>query len=68
MKGVYFDLPAYTFRIKNGGEATNITIKGNIATYGDNVISYIVEYGNTAGVLTVGGKITASGQNSQIEK
>ncbi|WP_447951665.1 hypothetical protein [Chryseobacterium koreense] len=68
VKGVYFDLPAYALSIKNGGEATSITIKGDIATYGDNVISYIVEQGGNPGVLTVAGKITASGQNSQTEK
>lgn len=68
VKGVYVDLPAYALSIKNGGEATSITIKGNIATYGDNVISFIVEQGGNPGILTVAGKITASGQNSQIEK
>ncbi|MGN6299411.1 MAG: hypothetical protein ACTHM7_21640 [Ginsengibacter sp.] len=68
VKGVYFDLPAYALSIKNGGEAKSITIKGNVATYGDNVVSYIVEKGGNPGVLTVGGQITASGQNSQIEK
>lgn len=41
VKGVYVDLPAYALSIKNGGEATSITIKGNIATYGDNVISFM---------------------------
>lgn len=68
VKGVYVDLPAYALSIKNGGEATSITIKGNIATYGDNVISFIVEQGGNPGILTVAGKITASGQNSQIQK
>lgn len=68
VKGVYVDLPAYALSIKNGGEATSITIKGNIATYGDNVISFIVEQVGNPGILTVAGKITASGQNSQIEK
>lgn len=68
VKGVYIDLPAYALSIKNGGEATSITIKGNIATYGDHVTSYIVEKGGNPGVATVEGKITASGQNSQIEK
>lgn len=68
VKGVYFDLPAYALSIKNGGEATSITIKGNISTFGDNVISYIVEQGGNPGKLTVGGKISANGKNSQIEK
>lgn len=68
VKGVYFDLPAYALSIKSGGEAKSITINGNIATYGDNVISYIVEEGGNPGILTVGGKITAIGQNSQTEK
>lgn len=68
VKGVYVDLPAYALSIKNGGEAKSITIKGNVATYGDNVVSYIVEQGGEPGVFTVEGKITASGQNSQIEK
>lgn len=45
-----------------------ITVKGDIITYGDNVVSYIVEKGGNPGVLTVGGKITANGKNSQIEK
>lgn len=61
-------MPAYALSIKNGGEAKSITIKGNVATYGDNVISYIVEKGSNPGVLTVGGQITASGQNSQIHQ
>jgi hypothetical protein len=68
VKGVYFDLPAYALSIKDGGEAKSITVKGNVATYGDNVISYIVEQGGNPGTLTVKGKITASGQNAQIEK
>lgn len=68
VKGVYFDLPAYALSIKNGGSATSITIKGDVATYGDNVITYIVEQGGNPGILTVDGKITASGQHSQIEK
>lgn len=68
VKGVYFDLPAYALSIKDGGEATSITIKGNVTTYGDNVISYIVEKGGNPGALNIGGKIIANGQNSQIEK
>ena len=68
VKGVYFDLPAYALSIKNGGEAQSITIKGDIATYGDHVISYVVEQGGSPGVLTVDGKISAHGQNSQQEK
>lgn len=68
VKGVYFDLPAYGLSIKNGGEAKNITIKGNIATFGDNVISYVVEEGGNPGALTVEGEITARGKNSQIKK
>lgn len=68
VKGVYIDLPAYALSIKNGGEASSINIKGNLATYGDNVISYIVEQGGSPGVLNLEGKITASGQNSKIEK
>ncbi|WP_083997408.1 hypothetical protein [Chryseobacterium angstadtii] len=67
VKGIYLDLPAYALSIKNGGEARSITVKGNIATYGDNVTSYIVEQGGSPGVLTVKGKITASGQNSEPE-
>ncbi|RAJ76822.1 hypothetical protein CLV59_108343 [Chitinophaga dinghuensis] len=68
VKGVYVDLPAYALSIKDGGGATTITIKGDISTYGDNVTSYIVEQGGSPGVLTVEGKITASGKNSQIKK
>jgi hypothetical protein len=68
VKGVYVDLPAYALSIKNGGEAKCIIIKGNLATYGDNVVSYIVEKGGKPGILTVSGKIIASGKNSQIEK
>lgn len=68
VKGVYIDLPAYALSIKNGEEASSINIKGNLATYGDNVISYIVEQGGSPGVLNLEGKITASGQNSKIEK
>ncbi len=68
VKGVYFDLPAYALSIKDGGEAKSITIKGNIATYGDHVVSYIVEQGGNPGALNIEGKITASGQDSQIGK
>ncbi len=68
VKGVYYDLPAYALSIKDGGVAKSITIQGNITTYGDNVISYIVEQGGNPGTLTVGGKITANGQNSKVEQ
>lgn len=68
VKGVYFDLPAYALSIKNGGEAKNITIKGNVETNGNNVISYIQEKGGNPGTLNIGGKIIANGQNSREEK
>ena len=68
VKGVYFDLPAYALSIKNGGEAKSITIKGNIVTNGDNVISYIKEKGGNPGSLNIEGKIIAHGQNSQEKK
>ena len=68
VKGVYFDLPAYALSIKNGGEAKSITIKGNIVTNGDNVISYIKEKVGNPGSLNIEGKIIANGQNSQEKK
>lgn len=68
VKGVYFALPAYALSIKDGGEAKSITIKGNIETNGDNVISYIKEKGRNPGNLTINGKIIANGQNSQEKK
>ena len=68
VKGVYVDLPAYALSIKDGGEAKSITIKGNLVTHGDNVVSYIVEKGGNSGEFIVEGKISANGQNSQIEK
>ena len=68
VKGVYFDLPAYALSIKNGGEAKSITINGNVQTFGDNVISYIVEQGGNPGTLTIGGQISANGKNAQKEK
>lgn len=68
VKGVYFDLPAYALSIKNGGEAKSITIKGNVETNGDNVISYIIEKGGNSGNLNIEGKMIANGQNSQKQK
>jgi hypothetical protein len=68
VKGVYVDLPAYALSIKNGGEAKSIVIKGDVATHGDNVVSYIVEQGGNPGKLAIGGQIIANGKNSQIEK
>lgn len=68
VKGVYFDLPAYALSIKNGGEAKSITIKGDMVTNGDNVISYIKEKGGNPGNLTIKGKIIANGQNSKEKK
>lgn len=68
VKGVYVKLPAYGLSIKDGGEAANISIKGNIETYGDNVVSYIVEKGGIVGMFNIGGKIIAEGKNAQIEK
>ncbi|WP_447642594.1 MULTISPECIES: hypothetical protein [Chitinophagaceae] len=68
VKGEYFELPAYGLSIKDGGEAESITIGGNIETYGDNVVSYVVEKGGKVDNLSVGGKILAEGKNSQVEK
>lgn len=68
VKGVYFDLPAYALSIKNGGEAKSITIKGNVETDGDNVISYIIEKGGNSGNLNIEGKMIGNGQNSQKQK
>ncbi len=68
VKGVYVDLPAYALSIKNGGEAKSITIKGNVETYGDNVISYIKEEGGSSGNLNIEGEIIANGQNSREKK
>ena len=68
VKGVYVKLPAYGLSIKDGGEAASISIKGNIETYGDNVVSYIVEKGGKVDKLTIGGKILAEGKRSLVEK
>jgi hypothetical protein len=68
VKGVYIDLPAYALSIKNGGEAKSITIKGNIVTHGDHVISYVVENGGNQGVLNLEGEIVAKGKESIKKK
>lgn len=68
VKGVYVKLPACGLSIKDGGEVATISTNGNIETYGDNVVSYIVEKGGIVGALNIGGEITAEGKNSHIEK
>ncbi|UKB78341.1 hypothetical protein [Chryseobacterium sp. MEBOG07] len=67
VKGENVELPAYALSIKNGGEADRISINGNIKTFGENVVSYIVEKGGIVGRLNVGGAITATGKNSKNE-
>lgn len=67
VKGVYVDLPAYAFSIKNGGSAKNITIKGNLQTFGDEVTTYIVEEGGNPGELQIEGKLIAKGKNSKTK-
>lgn len=68
VKGVYVDLPAYALSIKDGGEAQQIDIKGDLVTNGNDVITYIVEKGGNPGHLTIDGEIIATGKHSQKEK
>lgn len=68
VKGVYVDLPAYALSIKDGGEAQQIDIKGNLVTNGDDVITYMVEKGGNPGHLNIEGEIIANGKHSQKEK
>lgn len=68
VKGAYIDLPAYALSIKDGGEAKQIDIKGNIVTNGDDVISYIVEKGGNPGDLNIEGEIIANGKGSKKQK
>lgn len=67
MKGKYVDLPAYALNIKNAGTLENITIKGNVETYADNVTSYIKEQGAIVKNLDIKGKIKANGNNSKTQ-
>lgn len=68
VKGVYMDLPAYALSIKDGGEAHQIAIKGDLVTHGDEVITYIVEKGGNSRELKIDGEIKAEGKNSKKEK
>lgn len=67
VKGNYVDLPAYGLSIKDGGSAENIIIKGNIETYGDNVVSYAREKGGKVKKLEIKGEIKALGKNAKKE-
>ena len=60
-------MPAYALSIKNGGSAKNITIKGNLQTFGDEVTTYIVEEGGNPGELQIEGKLIAKGKNSKTK-
>lgn len=65
VKGVNMELPAYALSVKNGGNITYLTVKGDISTAGDEVITLQVESGGTIKHLDVMGQIKATGKNSQ---
>lgn len=60
VKGVNMQLPAVALSIKEGGEAANIKIGGNITTHGDGVncceVAGIVDQFTLNGTLTANGK------------
>jgi len=68
VEGVYVDLPAYALSIKEGGEAKQINIGGDLVTTGDDVTTYIIEEGGSPGELNIEGEIKATGDNSTEEK
>lgn len=67
VKGVNVQLPAYALSIKEGGYVENLNIQGNITTYGDNVVSYIVDKGEVKS-FDLAGSIKANGKDSIDKK
>lgn len=66
VKGVNIELPAYALSVKPGGEITNLTVIGDISTFGDEVATIQVENGGVIKQLNITGEIKATGKNSQL--
>ncbi|QZT38591.1 hypothetical protein K5X82_06775 [Halosquirtibacter xylanolyticus] len=64
VKGVILTLSADGLSIKEGGLVDEITVKGDIITHGDNVVSYSVNGGEVKNII-VNGKVIAEGDGSQ---
>lgn len=63
VKGKNVTLPAVALSIKEGGEVQEITINGNLITYGAKVASYEVNTG-VVHAFNLGGEIITKGQDS----
>jgi hypothetical protein len=64
VKGVNVELPAIALSVKEGGEVNEITINGNVQTFGPGVISYSVD-GGLVHKINVTGDIVAHGTGSE---
>ena len=68
VKGKNVELPADALSVKEGGNAEEITIGGNMETHGDDVVTYRLEEGGSVGNLKVNGEIIALGKRSEKTK
>lgn len=64
VKGVLTELAADAISIKTGGKVKNLTVHGDLVTYGDNVTNYALEGGEVV-KFHVDGEIIVKGKNSQ---
>ncbi|MBA9028379.1 hypothetical protein [Peribacillus huizhouensis] len=67
VKGVLTELAANAISIKSGGKIENLTIHGDIVTYGDNVTNYALEGGEVAN-FNIDGEMIVHGENSQPQR
>ncbi|PNK61863.1 hypothetical protein A6J60_006960 [Psychrobacter sp. FDAARGOS_221] len=65
VKGVLSTLKAIGLSVKEGGEAEQITIGGNLETQGDALSTLEVNKGGIIHAMQVGGDIVAKGEGSQ---
>lgn len=65
VKGVLDTLHAIALSVKEGGEAEQIDIGGNLQTLGDEVSTIEVDKGGKIHAMQIGGEIVAKGSNSQ---
>lgn len=63
VKGKLVELPACAVSVKPGGEINLLTVKGDLISHGDNVVTYSNDNG-VVKTLAVQGKITAFGTNA----
>jgi hypothetical protein len=68
VKGVNMDLPAYAVSVKDGGVVDDLSIHGDIETFGADVTSYIVDNGGQVVQLKVDGVVRAKGERAHAFK